>query len=237
MWNSSWIAVFDLETTGVDPDTARIVTAAVAVLGPDGGHGGDTRSWLVDPCVDIPAGATKVHGITTVYAAEHGVDPGLASQEIEAVLTAHWAAGVPVCAYNASYDLTVLDRALRRHHGHGLTVSGPVIDPYVIDREADKYRRGPRTLTAACAHYGVRLSAAHDSTADAVAAGQVAYAIAARYPNVARMPLPALHHAQAGWHRARQADFAAYLRRVGKPADDVCGDWPIRTTSSEETQL
>jgi DNA polymerase-3 subunit epsilon len=233
-WPEHPIAVFDLETTGPDPTTARIVTATIAVLNPDGSIG-DTRTWLVDPGIEIPDGATAVHGITTAHATEHGTNPGIACRGIETVLAAHWAAGIPVCAYNASYDLTVLDRELRRHNGHGLVVGGPVLDPYVVDREVDKYRRGSRTLTAACAHYGVSLESAHDATADAVAAGMVAYAIAARYPDISGMTLPALHTAQSGWHRDRQADFAAYLQRVGKPADDVCGDWPIRATTTERT--
>jgi DNA polymerase-3 subunit epsilon len=149
-----------------------------------------------------------------------------------------WDLGVPVVAFNAAYDLTVLDRELRRGGHGGLSEGvgyrglagnvGPVIDPYVIDREIDKYRKGKRTLTAMAEHYRVALDGAHDATADAVAAARVAWRIGTTYPAVAALSLPELHTAQAGWHAARQEDFAAYLRRQGKPADDVSGEWPLR---------
>jgi DNA polymerase-3 subunit epsilon len=216
----------DTETTSADPEDARIVTACVAVVG--GGQPTESRSWLVNPGVDIPEAATAVHGITTEHAREHGEGPAAALKAIVAALYSAWADGIPVVIFNAAFDLTVIDREIRRHGGPGIDITGPVIDPFVLDRAVDKYRKGRRTLTACCEHYGVKLDAAHDAAADAIAAARVAWAIAQKYPDLAAMRLPDLHTAQAEWHRERQADFAAYLRRVGKPADDVCGDWPIR---------
>jgi DNA polymerase-3 subunit epsilon len=221
------MCVFDLETTAADPEEARIVTACVALIG--GGMDTTVHEWLVDPGVDIPAEATAVHGITTDRAREDGMSPVDAVREIAEELCRAWSAGVPVVAFNAAYDLTVLDRECRRHDvSCGFPVAGPVIDPYVIDREVDKYRRGKRTLTAMCEHYRVTLGDAHNAAADAVAAGRVAWAIAQRYPQVAGMSLAELHEAQVGWHRERQTDFAAYLRRTGKPTDGVCTAWPQR---------
>ena len=57
------------------------------------------------------------------------------------------------------------------------TVTGPVFDPYVIDRVRDPYRRGKRNLGALCKHYGVRLDNAHEATADATAAASLRTAI------------------------------------------------------------
>ena len=62
--------MFDLETTGVDVTTDRIVTAHVGLLGPDG-VALRSQSWLADPGVEIPEGATAVHGITTAHARAH----------------------------------------------------------------------------------------------------------------------------------------------------------------------
>ena len=225
-WHLGRLATFDTETTGTRPEEARIVTACLALVG--GGQPVDTWTWLVNPGIDIPAEATEIHGITTEHAREYGQDPVAAVKAIEQQLATAWVSGYPVIAYNAAYDMTVLAQELHRHTGASLTVAGPVVDPYVIDRQVDKFRRGKRTLGAACEHYGVSLDGAHDATADAIAAGRVAWAICQRYPQIAAMPLPDLHAAQVGWHAERQADFAAYLRRVGKPADDVCGDWPLR---------
>jgi len=217
----------DLETTAPSPEDARIVTACVVHVG--GGQPTVAREWLVDPGVDIPEGATAIHGITTERARAEGQDPASAVAEISAALTDAWSLGLPVVAFNAAYDLTVLDRELDRHHSTNLAVTGPVIDPYVIDREVDKYRKGSRTLTAQAEHYRVSLDGAHDATADAVCAARLVWRIGCMFPAVAGLSLPDLHAAQAKWHAARQADFAAYLKRVGKPADDVCGDWPMRS--------
>lgn len=226
-WHTGRMVAFDLETTAPNPEDARVVTACVVHVG--GGLPTETREWLVNPGVEIPEGATAVHGITTERARAEGVDPAVAVREIADAFTHAWLSGIPVVAFNAAYDLTVLDRELARHHDGALAVAGPVIDPYVIDREIDKYRRGSRTLTAQSAHYRVALDGAHDATADAVCAARIAWRIACVFPAVAAMSLPDLHAAQAKWHEARQADFAAYLRRVGKPADDVCGEWPLRS--------
>jgi DNA polymerase-3 subunit epsilon len=225
-WHRGRLAAFDTETTGPDPETARIVTATIALVG--GGQPTKIASLLIDPGIDIPAEATAVHGVTTEHAREHGIQPAEAIPAIEQQLATAWAAQIPVIAFNAAFDFTVLSREMDRNGGRCLTVAGPVVDPYVIDREIDKYRRGKRILTACCEHYRVRHDGAHDATADALAAGRIAWAICQRYPAIAAMSLADLHAAQVKWHATRQADFAAYLRNVGKSADDVCGDWPLR---------
>ena len=56
------IAFIDVQSTGLDPATARIVALAVVKVMPDGER--HSRSVSVDPGVPIPAGATAVHGIT-----------------------------------------------------------------------------------------------------------------------------------------------------------------------------
>lgn len=56
------IVVFDLETTGVDTNTARIVEIAVIKVFPDGSK--EEKSYRINPTIPIPPGATEVHGIT-----------------------------------------------------------------------------------------------------------------------------------------------------------------------------
>ncbi len=56
------LAFIDVQSTGLDPATARIVALAVVKVMPDGER--QSRSVTVDPAVPIPAGATAVHGIT-----------------------------------------------------------------------------------------------------------------------------------------------------------------------------
>ncbi len=62
-WVTGRLVAFDLETTGVDVESARIVTAAVLVL--DAGKLIQERFWLLDPGIVIPEQASRVHGIIT----------------------------------------------------------------------------------------------------------------------------------------------------------------------------
>ena len=55
-WMNGLRATFDLETTGVDVTTARIVTASLILLDPQG-NVVRRGEWLADPGVEIPAGA------------------------------------------------------------------------------------------------------------------------------------------------------------------------------------
>jgi DNA polymerase-3 subunit epsilon len=218
--------VFDVETTGVDIETDRIVTACAATV--------NTPKpvlpcqWLVNPGVEIPEASTAIHGITTEQAREHGVDPAEACAQILTALRAHWDAGDPVVAFNAVFDLTILDREVRRHGvADGIGLIGPVIDPLTLDRHADPYRRGSRRLDAVCRHYRVRLDAAHDSTQDALAAGRVAWAIFCQHPELDEMPAGELDAFQARAYRTWALRYQTYLRSQGR-RDVIDRSWPIR---------
>ena len=56
------LAVFDIESTGLNPRTDRILELAVVRLEPGGGR--TERRWLLNPGVPIPAESTAIHGIT-----------------------------------------------------------------------------------------------------------------------------------------------------------------------------
>lgn len=229
-WHELPFAGFDLETTGTDPEVARIVTAAIAVRG--SGRDPENYSWLVNPGTEIPAEASAVHGITTERARAEGMDPAKAAEEISCRLAAIVLDGMPLVIYNAPYDLTVMDRECRRNAVVGFAdvltgCAGTVIDPLVLDKYLDPYRRGRRTLTAACEHYRVTLDGAHDSGYDAIAAMRVAWRIAATHPEIAEMPLTELHDLQVKAKAEQAASFQAYLRGQGK--DEVIdGSWPFR---------
>ncbi|WP_422385785.1 exonuclease domain-containing protein [Microbacterium telephonicum] len=227
---SGWTArvgVFDLETTGVDVTTDRIVTAHVGVLDADGTVI-ESRSWMADPGVDIPAGATAVHGITTERARAEGRPAAEVTAEIVAALRGLFAAGIPVVAYNAPYDFSLLKHEALRHGVEPIAAPAPVIDPLVLDKAHDRYRKGKRTLEVVAAHYAVTLTGAHDAAADAIAAGRVAQALAARF--ALTQPLEELHTQQIGWARTQAESLTEYFVRIGRidPADPVDGSWPIR---------
>jgi DNA polymerase-3 subunit epsilon len=222
------LAVFDLETTGVDTDTSRIVSACIAVLEPDGSlH--QQWNWLADPEVEIPEGASAVHGISTELARAEGRTAETVAGEITATIRTLLALGIPLVVYNAPYDLSLLDRECRRHHIEPLGSPFPVIDPLVIDKAVDRFRKGKRTLVAAAERYGVNLDDAHDAAADAIAAGRVAQAIARTFPDEVDVSFADLHGRQQIWYAEQAASFQQYIREVKGDQDYVAESaWPLR---------
>ncbi len=192
------IGVFDLETTGVDVENDRIVTAHVGVLDADG-HVVDARDWLADPGVEIPAGAAAIHGISTERARAEGAPAPRVVAEVVEALSALFAAGIPVVAYNAPFDFSMLKNEAVRHGVAPIHAPSPVIDPLVVDKTFDRYRRGKRTLSVVAEHYAVPLDAAHEACADAVAAGRLALALAEKFGPWMPSTLDELHTRQIAW--------------------------------------
>lgn len=228
-WHTRRLAAFDIETTGIDVEHDRVVTAAVSVVG--AGVPTVSLSWLVDPGVEIPEGASAVHGISTEQARRDGRDPAEAIEEIAAALAAQQLAGVPIVAFNARFDLTILDREARRHGVRPLVdrIGGIdrllVVDPFVIDKAADRYRRGRRTLTAVCEHHDVPLVDAHDANADALAAARVAWRMATRMLDIGGADLAVLHRWQVAWAAEQAASLEEYFAAQGRP-ERVEPAWP-----------
>jgi DNA polymerase-3 subunit epsilon len=228
-WHQRRLAAFDLETTGIDSQSDRIVTAAVSLVGD--GRPSAFHAWLLDPGIPIPEGASAVHGITTERARAEGRQPPEAIEEIVALLAEQLLQGVPVVAFNARFDLTCLDREARRHGVVPLVdrVGGAdgmlVVDPHVLDKQVDRFRKGKRTLGAVCAHYNVPLDDAHDSHADALAAARVAWRLGQAFEEL-RVELGALHAQQIAWAAEQAASFEDWLRRNGRD-ERIEQAWPI----------
>ena len=221
------LGVFDLETTGIDVTTSRIVSAHVGVIGPDGAVIEQT-DWLADPGIEIPEQASAVHGITTARARAEGRPAAEVVAEIIAALSSLFERGIAVTIYNASYDLSLLAHEARRYGLEPLDQPAPVIDPLVLDKAVDKYRKGKRTLEAASLHYGVSLIDAHDAGADAVAAGRVAQALAKAFPVELALESAELHAKQILWAAEHAASFQEYMRRTHPPDVPDPGLWPVR---------
>jgi DNA polymerase III subunit epsilon len=228
--SNSWfdtLGVFDLETTGIDVETSRIVSAHVGVLN-SSGELVEEWNWLADPGIEIPEQASAVHGITTERARADGRPAAEVITEIIEVLTALFARGLAVTIYNAPYDLSLLHYEALRYDLEPLTEPAPIIDPLVLDRVVDKYRKGKRTLEAAAGVYGVSLIDAHDASADAIAAGRVAQAMARLHPDQLAIEAVLLHSQQVAWCAEQSADFQDYMRRTHNPSFTTSGLWPIR---------
>ncbi|MEU9865520.1 3'-5' exonuclease [Streptomyces sp. NPDC047971] len=222
-WYLGRLCGFDLETTGIDVDNDRIVTACVVQCG--GGQPTASATWLANPGIDIPEQAAAVHGISTEKARTEGRPAAEVVAEVLAALGQIITAGIPVVAMNARFDLTMLDREAARY-GLAPLPAGPVVDPFVIDKATDKYRKGKRRLTDLCAHYEVSIGEAHTADADAIAACRVAWRQGSRVPRLAAMSLAELHAAQVEWAAEQAASLQQYLRK-SDPAAYCPPEWPL----------
>ncbi len=220
------IAVFDTETTGTDLEQARIVTAFIGTMNREGAIV-DSQEWLLNPGIDIPDEAAAIHGVPTAKAVADGQNAAEGVQQIKQKLDDILRSGIPVVAYNARFDFTVLDRDCRRNGVQPLLEHEirPVIDPWVIDRARDKWRKGSRTLQATTAWYGVELVDAHNAEGDAVATGRLAQAILALLPQGAS--LDAVHDRQILRAKEQAESLQTYLRRTN-PSAYVEPAWPLK---------
>lgn len=226
-WSAHPLLGFDTETTGVSPLHSRIVSAAIIKTGDDPA----THNWMINPGVDIPTAAQAVHGISTARTRAEGSDPLFALSEIRDVLVAGMSAGYPIVAFNASFDLTILEAELARH---GLDTMAdllghepfPVLDPLVLDRMLDPYRKGPRRLETLIGLYRIQATGFHDAENDVAATLKLLQAMVAEHAMLRASSLRKLHELQKSTHEHWAESFNRYLLASGRKAD-VDGHWPI----------
>ncbi|MFY9262501.1 MAG: DNA polymerase III subunit epsilon [Actinomycetaceae bacterium] len=229
MWTTNPILGFDTETTGIDPAADRLVTCSVIVVD---GEKVTKHYWLADPGVEIPLQAQNVHGISTEQARREGRPIREVLEEVAQLLADHMALGYPVVAFNASYDLTLIESELARHGLPTLEERlereiGPVVDPYMLDRSVDRYRRGQRRLENLAQHYGVaQEDAFHNAEADVLATLRVLGAMLRRFPELAEESWDALMERQSRAYAEFINFIASRNRAKGKSFNEPIG-WPV----------
>ncbi|MFE9044785.1 hypothetical protein ACFYOG_28270 [Streptomyces sp. NPDC007818] len=215
-WHRRRLLSLDIGSTGNDPARDRIT--AVAVRGSDG----TAREWVLDLGSNIldpevgsnvrdpdlrsapqdPDAGSKIQHASPASP----TPPAQALEELAALLTDHLAHHELLVVWYAPHVLATLHAELLRHGLAPLAdrlpdgVVAPVCDPLVLDRHADRYRPGGRSLPAVAEWYGVPLERPGEPASDAGAALLVAGAIAASYPAVARLSRPMLHAEQVIWY-------------------------------------
>lgn len=241
-WYREPMLAVDTETTGVDVEADRIVSAAAILVGSGGAK---ARTWLANPGIDIPEGATAVHGITSEHARTNGAPAEAVVEELVTALAEAVTAGVPLVGHNVVYDLTIIDREARRHLGTGLyDVFGQhaqlaVVDTMVLDRYTAPFRRrvsetqGPYQLrtTAETYEFAWDDEAAHGALYDALMAARIAWKIGAiaekprddrpgwvqrlrinHFSALTGMTVMELHQSQILWAAEDAAGFQQWLR-------------------------
>lgn len=229
---------FDSETTGVDVydvENTKIVSFSMILKDPLYTEP-RIKEWLLNPEIEIPSGASDVHGITTEHAREFGMNYVQGIREIMEFF--HWTVGegIPLVAYNGAFDLTLLKNQAEYvgvESPEGFWDSVFMLDPLVMDRAVDQYRKGKRTLSIVASLHGYSLEDAHEATADVLATLHVAEALVPKYLK---------HHERNGRPINTKSDMMmaqkfnymqsarsleAYFRRTD-PNKTLNKSWPIQ---------
>lgn len=208
-WLEPGFIAFDTETTGVDPQQDRIVTAAMVRF--HQGEPVEEHEWLLKIDIPIPPASSDVHGITDEMSQTQGIDQRDALIEIHRQLIA---TNLPIVAFNATFDIDMLNGNLQRM-GVAPITDIPIICPYVLDKQFDKYVKGrnQRRLMPTIQRYGLNLDESdwHGATADARITGQLLLAQFTKYDALAAYAPDQLSADIATWRAEQEADFQDWL--------------------------
>lgn len=181
------LVFFDLETTGLDLDKDRIVEIGLVRLNPDG-----SRQQLVervDPGIDIPEQASRVHGIRTEEVRGLFGKPKLGKVAPKLVA---FIGDADLAGFNSiNFDLPMWQRECTRHQIAFSLDGRKQVDAKLIfnvkETSWDRFLMGPRNLTAAVRHFcGRELDGAHSAGVDADATIDVLLSQLQRYPDLPR---------------------------------------------------
>jgi len=218
--------VFDTETTGVNVLEDRIVQLVIGVYDAKTGETEEFHEWIINPGVEVPKEASDVHGFSNEYLQGNGLDPKKALTEALEVFRKHHKS--LHVAYNAKFDVSILDSEFKRHGvtdkwGEAMVSKVPLYDPYVVDRAQDKYRKGKRKLMNVADHFKIEYDEGelHNAKSDVDLAYKVSEACIAKYGLYSTWD-------QARFYREWAKGFREYLARQGKEPDDLTDDWPLQ---------
>jgi len=190
------ICFFDLETTGINISTDRIVEIAILKVFPDGKE--VSKSWLVNPEMPIPAEVTKIHGISDADVADKPTFKELA-KEIHSIIKDSDLGG-----FNSNrFDIPLLAEELLRSD-----VDFEMCNCQAVDVQTIFHKMEQRTLEAAYKFYCDKdLNNAHSAEADTMATYEVLKAQVERYEELEN-DIKFLSEFSA---RKKFADFAGFI--------------------------
>jgi DNA polymerase-3 subunit epsilon len=167
------IAFIDLETTGVNISSDRIVEIAIVRIAVDGTK--TVKRKLINPLMPIPAGASEVHGITDDMVKDAPSFKQVAN-EIKQFME-----NCDIGGYNSNrFDIPMLIEEFLRAGIEFSTNERKLVDVQKVFHLMEQ-----RTLSAAYKFYCNKvLEGAHGAEADATATWEVLEAQIERYPQI-----------------------------------------------------
>ncbi len=167
------IAFIDLETTGINISSDRIVEIAIVKIMPDGSR--MVKRKLINPQMPIPAEASNVHGISDEMVKDAPTFKQ-AANEIKQFID-----NCDMGGYNSNrFDIPLLIEEFNRAGIELQTLNRKMLDVQKIFHQME-----PRTLSAAYKYYCEKtLDNAHSAEADASATYEIFIAQTERYPQM-----------------------------------------------------
>lgn len=167
------LAFIDLETTGVNLGTDRIVEIAIVKILPDGSQ--TTKRKLINPGMPIPKASSDLHGITDEMVKDAPVFKQIA-HELKQMLD-----GCDLAGYNSNrFDVPLLVEEFLRAE-----VEFDMKGRRMVDVQQIFYKMEPRTLSAAYQFYcGKILDGAHSAAVDAGATYEILESQLQRYESL-----------------------------------------------------
>ncbi|HEX3024405.1 MAG TPA: 3'-5' exonuclease [Chitinophagaceae bacterium] len=167
------IAFIDLETTGINISTDKIVEIAIVKIAVDGNK--IVKRKLINPQMPIPAASTDIHGITNEMVKDAPTFKQ-AANEIKQFID-----NCDLAGYNSNrFDIPMLIEEFLRA---GLEFS--IDDKRLLDVQKIFHMMEQRTLSAAYKFYcSKQLENAHSAEADAAATWEILEAQVDRYSQI-----------------------------------------------------
>lgn len=165
------LAFIDLETTGTNLGTDRIIEIAIVKILPDGSR--SIKRKVINPEIPIPKASSDVHGFTDEMVKDAPVFKQVA-HELKQMLD-----GCDIGGYNSNrFDIPMLVEEFLR-----VGVDFDLKGRKLVDVQKIFHQMEQRTLSAAYKFYcNKTLDLAHSAEADATATYEVFQAQIARYP-------------------------------------------------------
>lgn len=189
------ICFFDIEATGTNLAKDRIVEIAILKIFPNGNK--ESKSWLVNPEMKIPAEVIAIHGITNEKIQNEPTFKELAPQIHEMIK------GSDLGGYNSNrFDIPMLVEELLRA---GIDFE---MKTHSVDVQSIFHKMEQRTLSAAYKFYcGKDLENAHTAEADTLATYEILKSQLERYKELDN-DIASLASFSA---RKKCADFAGFI--------------------------
>jgi DNA polymerase-3 subunit epsilon len=167
------LAVIDLETTGTNLGTDRIIEIAIVKLLPDGNQ--VVKRKIINPQILIPKAVTDLHGITDEMVKDAPVFKQVA-HELKQILD-----GCDLAGYNSNrFDIPMLVEEFLR-----AGVDFDMKNRRLVDIQKIFHLMEQRTLSAAYKFYCNKIhEAAHSAEADAMVTLEIFHAQLERYPDL-----------------------------------------------------